>query len=201
VPAVAAALDRSPAPRVPRLGRRGFDARRVARSAVRLGSIVLVVVGVTACQGASTESLAAGYTTLASAANAASAPLLATLVSIEDTAARAPVLRGLADVEKTFADGLAALPASGDVKTAADEVIRLAREREAAFRAAAQATGTAQAAALAPILGEGGAAFHAAVERLRSVLGLPLTDASPTPTDAGPTPGAARPGGGSGSRT
>ena len=153
-----------------------------------------MVVGVSACQGASRESLAAGYTTLASAANAASAPLLATLVSIEDTAARAPVLRGLADVEKTFADGLAALPTSGDVKAAADEVIRLAREREAAFRAAAQATGAAQAAALAPILGEGGAAFHAAVERLRSVLGLP-------PTDASPTPGAARPGGGSVSRT
>jgi hypothetical protein len=150
-----------------------------------------VAVWVTACQGASTESLAAGYSALASAANAASAPLLATLVSTEDTAARAPVLRGLADVEKTFADGLAALPASGEAKAAVDEVVRLAREREAAFRTAAQATGAAQAAALAPILGEGGAAFHAAVERLRSVLGLPPTDASPTP--GATTPDAATP--------
>lgn len=163
----------------------------MAHAAARVGSLLLVAVGVVACQGASTESVAAGYSALASAANTASAPLLATLASTEDTAARAPILRGLADVEKTFADGLATLPASGDVKAAADEVVRLAREREAAFRAAAQATGAAQDAALVLILGDGGAAFHAAVERLRSALGLPPAGASPTPAAA--TPGAATP--------
>jgi hypothetical protein len=163
----------------------------VARPALRVGAAVIVAAGLAACQGASTETIAAGYSTLASAANAASAPLLGTLASTEDTAARAPILRGLADVERSFADGLAALPTSGEVKAAADEVVRLAREREAAFRAAAQATGAAQAAALAPILGEGGAAFHAAVERLRGLLGLPPAGASPSPAG----PGGSIPGG------
>jgi hypothetical protein len=168
--------------------------RRGARPALALGvgAAVILTVSLAACQGASTETVAAGYTTLASAANAASAPLLETLASTEDTAARAPILRGLADVEKTFADGLAALPSSGEVKTAADEVVRLAREREAAFRAAAQATGAAQADALAPVLGEGGDAFHAAVEKLRGVLGLPPTGASPP---ASQSPGGSVPGG------
>ncbi len=150
-----------------------------------------MAAGLAACQGASTETIAAGYSALASAANAASAPLLGTLASTEDTAARAPMLRGLADVEKTFADGLAALPTAGEVKAATDEVVRLAREREAAFRAAAQATGAAQAAALAPILGEGGEAFHAAVEKLRRLLGLPPAGATPSPAG----PGGSIPGG------
>jgi hypothetical protein len=148
-------------------------------------------LGIAACQATGNDTIAAGYSALASAANAASAPLLGTLASTEDTAARAPMLRGLADVEKTFADGLAALPTSGEVKAAADEVVRLAREREAAFRAAAQATGAAQAAALAPILGEGGAAFHAAVEKLRAILGLAPAGASPSPAG----PGGSIPGG------
>jgi hypothetical protein len=154
----------------------------------RLTVLALLVVVLAACQGASRESLAASYASLASAANTASAPLIAALASTQDAAARAPILRGLADVEKTFADGLAALPASGDVKAAADAVVRLAREREAAFRAAATATGDDQDRALAPILGAGGDAFHAAVERLRAALGLPSTDASPSPAgDARPT--------------
>jgi len=146
---------------------------------------------VTACQGASTESLAAGYSALASAANAASAPLLATLVSTEDTAARAPVLRGLADVEKTFADGLAALPASGEAKAAVDEVVRLAREREAAFRTAAQATGARRPPPWRRSSGKAARRSTRPVERLRSVLGLPPTDASPTP--GATTPDAATP--------
>jgi hypothetical protein len=161
-------------------------------AALALVAAPLVAASLVACQAASTESLDASYEALASAANAASAPLLAALASTEDTAARAPILRGLADVEKTFADGLAAVPTAGDVKAAADEVIRLARDREAAFRAAARATGEAQAEALAPILGAGGEAFHAAVERLRATLGLPPAGASPSPTGSGPSPDGAR---------
>ena len=99
------------------------------------------------------------------------------------------MLRTLADVETTFANGLAKLPTSGDVKVAADEVVRLSMERADAFRAAAQVTGDAQDAALAPILGAGGAALDAAVERLRSVLGLPATDA---PTFPVPSPSSVR---------
>ncbi len=152
-----------------------------------------MIAALAACQGASRESVAAAYSALAAAANTASEPLIMTLASTNDPAARAPILRGLADVEKNFADGLAALQASGDVKAAADEVVRLARERQAAFLAAAQATGADQSAALAPVLGEGGAAFHAAVDRLRAALGLPPAEATPSPSVSGsvaPAPGA-----------
>ncbi len=144
--------------------------------------VAAMLASVAACQGGSNEGVAAGYERLAAAANSAYEPLLATLASTSDPASRAPILRGLADAEKTFADGLAALPSSGDVKAAADEVVRLSRDREAAFRAAAKATGSAQEAALAPIMGAGGDAFHAAVERLRAALGLPPAGASPSPS-------------------
>jgi hypothetical protein len=151
--------------------------------------VAAMLASVAACQGGSNEGVAAGYERLAAAANAAYQPLLASLMSTDDPAARAPILRGLADAESTFADGLATLPSSGDVKAAADEVVRLSRDREAAFRAAAAATGSAQTAALAPIMGAGGDAFHAAVERLRAALGLPPADASPSPS-ASPAGGA-----------
>jgi hypothetical protein len=141
-----------------------------------------MLASVTACQGGSNEGVAAGYERLAAAANAVYEPLLASLMSTSDPAARAPMLRGLADAERTFADGLAALPSSGEVKAAADEVVRLSRDREAAFLAAAEATGSAQTAALAPIMGAGGDAFHAAVEKLRAALGLPPAGASPSPS-------------------
>lgn len=146
-----------------------------------------MVLAAAACQGPSKETLAAGYTALADAANSAEMPLLDALASA-DGAARAPMLRTLAGVETTFADGLANLPTSGDAKAAADEVVRLARERAAAFLAAAQSTGSGQDAALAPIMGAGGAAFHAAVEKLRGALGLPPTDASPSPDPTSPGP-------------
>jgi hypothetical protein len=162
----------------------------VRRAIIALTAAVVVAASTAACQGASRETLAAGYSALASAANAASAPLLESLASTDDPATRGPILRGLADVETTFANGLAALPTSGDVKAAADDVVRLSRDRAAAFLKAASATGPAQSAALAPILGAGGDQFHAAVVRLRSALGLPPADVSPAPsgTPASPSP-------------
>jgi hypothetical protein len=167
-------------------GRTSGGRARASRTVALVLLAVAGLVALAACQGASRETVVAGYERLAEAANTAYEPLIASLASTSEPAARAPILRGLADAEKAFADGLSALPASGDVKIAADEVVRLSREREAAFRAAAAATGPAQAAALAPIMGAGGDAFQAAVGRLRVALGLPPAGASPSPS-ASPT--------------
>ncbi len=166
----------------------GPTARAHARLGAHAAGAVLLAIAFAACQSASKETLAAGYTALADAANSAEMPLLDSLASAEG-AARAPMLRALAGVETTFADGLSNLPTSGDAKSAADEVVRLARERAAAFLAAAQATGAGQDAALAPIMGPGGDAFHAAVEKLRRALGLPSTDAGPGPVSPSPAAG------------
>ena len=123
---------------------------------------------------------------LADTANAAAGPLILSLASASEPATRAPMLRGLADVERSFGDGLAALSATGPVQAAIDEVVALTRGREQAYRAASQALKReAQDAALAPILGDGGAAFGAAAGRLRAVLGLPPAG-STLPPDASP---------------
>jgi len=126
------------------------------------------------------------YMQLADTANTAAGPLILSLASASEPATRAPLLRGLADVERTFADGLAALSATGPVQAAIGEVVALTRGREQAYRAASQAlTREAQDAALVPILGTGGASFGAAVGRLRTVLGLPPAG-STAPPDGSP---------------
>ncbi len=162
---------------------------RVRAHAGRLSfvaSLAILALAAAACLGPSTAELATRYSELADTANAATSPLVLALASASEPATRAPLLRGLADVERTFGDGLAALTATGPVQAAIDEVVALARGREQAYRAASQAlTREAQDAALAPILGAGGAAFGAAAGRLRTVLGLPPAGSTRSP-DASP---------------
>jgi hypothetical protein len=154
-------------------------------------SIATVVLAAAACLGPSTGELATRYAELADTANAATSPLILSLASASEPATRAPMLRGLADIERSFADGLAALSATGPAQAAIDEVVVQTRVREQAYRAASQAlTREAQNAALAPILGAGGAAFGAAVGRLRAVLGLPPAGSTPSPdASLGASPG------------
>jgi hypothetical protein len=167
-------------------GALGVRARAHASRLALVASLAIVALGAAACLGPSTGELATRYAELADTANAATSPLILSLASASEPATRAPVLRGLADVERTFVDGLAALSATGPVQAAIDEVVALTRGREQAYRAASQAlTREAQDAALAPILGAGGASFGAAVRRLRTVLGLPPPGPTGSP-DASP---------------
>jgi hypothetical protein len=163
-------------------GAHGVRARAHAGRLALVASLAIVALAAAACLGPSTGELAMRYTQLADTANTAAGPLILSLASASEPATRAPLLRGLADVERTFADGLAALSATGPVQAAIGEVVALTRGREQAYRAASQAlTREAQDAALVPILGAGGASFGAAVGRLRTVLGLPPAGSTAPP--------------------